>query len=171
MPSCKHFNINFWHENCSILIHISLNFAITIDTSWTLVQVIAWARIGDKQLLELNMAKFAYAYMYHPALVSSWNMCEHSVALSWNISRRLFLIVGIYFGTPDVLFGMTLYRWRRWCWRWWCVDGHDKRLTSEPLPVQMQIGKEHLSSSTHVVYKFIYQMCWYFLPEMNDRAD
>ena len=75
-------------------------------------------------------------------------------------------ISGIYFGTPDVLFGMTLYkwyRWWRWCWRRWGADGHDKRLTSEPFPVQMQIGKEHLSLSTLVGYKFIHQMCWYFL--------
>ena len=49
------FSNQFLYENCSILIHISLNFTLPIDNTWTLVQIVARAIMGDKQLSELMM--------------------------------------------------------------------------------------------------------------------
>ena len=57
----------FMNETFRILIRISLNFIPRgpIDSKWTLVQVIAWRRIGDKPLPEPKLIQFTDAYMRH----------------------------------------------------------------------------------------------------------
>ena len=51
-----------FNENDRIPIRISLKF-IPIDNKPALVQVIAWRRIGDKQLPEPTMTQFTGAYI------------------------------------------------------------------------------------------------------------
>ena len=55
------------NEIICILIRISLKFVPTvpIDNKWTLVQVMAWRRTGDKPLSELMLTQFADVYMRH----------------------------------------------------------------------------------------------------------
>ena len=57
----------FLNENDIIQIQISLNFVprSPIDNKPSLVQVMAWRRIGDKPLPEPMMAQFIDAYMRH----------------------------------------------------------------------------------------------------------
>ena len=62
----------FVNQNISIPIKISLNFVPKgpIDNKSSLVQVMAWRRIGDKPLHEPMMTKFNDTYMCHPASMS-----------------------------------------------------------------------------------------------------
>ena len=55
----------FLNENFLILIQISLQFVRKgpIDNKWTLVQVMARRRIGDKPLSEPMLTQFTDAYM------------------------------------------------------------------------------------------------------------
>ena len=50
-----------------ILIRFSLKFVPKgpIDNKWALVQVMAWGRIGEKQLPESLLIQFTDAYMGH----------------------------------------------------------------------------------------------------------
>ena len=68
----RHFTDNifkciFLNGMICILIWISLQFVPTgpIDNKWTLVQVMAWRRTGDKPIPELMLTQFANAYMLH----------------------------------------------------------------------------------------------------------
>ena len=63
------FKCNFVNENASVSINIPLNFVLKgpIDNKWSLVQVMAWRRTGDKPLHEPMMTQFNDAYMRHPA--------------------------------------------------------------------------------------------------------
>ena len=66
------FKFNFVNENVSISLKIPLNFFPKgpIDNKWSLVQVMAWCRTGDKPLHEPIMSQFNDAYMHHTALMS-----------------------------------------------------------------------------------------------------
>ena len=55
------FKCNFLNEKFGILIRIDG----PIDNKWTLVQVMAWRRIGDKSLPEPMLIQFTYASMRH----------------------------------------------------------------------------------------------------------
>ena len=61
------FKCIFLNENDRIQIQISLKFIprSPIDNKPTLVQVMAWRRIGDWPLPELMMTQFTDAYMQH----------------------------------------------------------------------------------------------------------
>ena len=61
------FKCIFLNENDRILIQISLKFVprSPFDNKPSLVQVMAWSRIGDKPLPEPMMAQFIDAYMRH----------------------------------------------------------------------------------------------------------
>ena len=63
------FKYKFVNENVLISIKISLNFVpkCPIDNKCSLVQVMAWHRIGDKSLHKPMMTQFSDAYMHHPA--------------------------------------------------------------------------------------------------------
>ena len=54
-------------ENVSIAVMISLKFVpkVWIDNIPTLVQIMAWRRIGDKPLSEPMVTQFTDAYMRH----------------------------------------------------------------------------------------------------------
>ena len=61
------FEYIFKNENDRIPIWISLKFVprSPIDNKPTLVQVMAWRRIGDKPLSEPMLTRFTDAYMWH----------------------------------------------------------------------------------------------------------
>ena len=68
----RHFTENilkriFMNKNLCILIQISLKFVPKgpIDNKATLVQVMAWRRIGDTPLPETMLTHFTDAYMLH----------------------------------------------------------------------------------------------------------
>ena len=68
-----HFKSIVQHENCSILIKISLKVVLRgpIKDMPALVYMVAWCRTGtgDKPLSEAKMPKFSNAYMWHPTSV------------------------------------------------------------------------------------------------------
>ena len=61
------FKCIFLDENDVISIKKSLKFVLrrSTDNKPSLVQVMAWHRIGDKPLPEPMMAQFTDAYMWH----------------------------------------------------------------------------------------------------------
>ena len=61
------FKCIFLNEDYKIPIQISLKFVPMdpIDNRPALVQVMAWSRIGDKQLSEPMLTQFIDAYMRH----------------------------------------------------------------------------------------------------------
>ena len=61
------FRCIFVSEKSCILMKISLKFVskCPIDNKWTLLQVMAWRRIGDKPFPELMLTQFNDAYMWH----------------------------------------------------------------------------------------------------------
>ena len=61
------FKCIFFDEKFCILIRISRKFVPQgpIDIKWALVQVMAWRRIGDKQLPEPMLIQFTDVYMRH----------------------------------------------------------------------------------------------------------
>ena len=61
------FKCIFLNENFCILIRTSLKFVPMgpISNKWTLVQVMAWHRIGDKPLPESMLIQFTNAYIWH----------------------------------------------------------------------------------------------------------
>ena len=56
-----------WMKKFCTVIWISLKLVpkVPIDNKWTLVQVMAWRRTGDKPLSEPMFTQFTDAYMQH----------------------------------------------------------------------------------------------------------
>ena len=59
------FKRNFWNETVRISIQNSFVPNDLIDNKATLVQVMAWCRIGDKPLSEPILTRFTDAHMRH----------------------------------------------------------------------------------------------------------
>ena len=87
----RHFQMRFHEWKKCISIRISLKFVPrgSIDNMWTLVQVMAWRRIGDKPLPESMPIQFTDAYMRHKGGNKLSLKSSNCDTLSDEIVRRL----------------------------------------------------------------------------------
>ena len=107
------FKMHFFNENLRILIHISLKFVSKspINNIPSLVQIMAWRRIGDKPLFEPMMPSLAmHICVTLPQWVNNFNSLSPE-PVELYVSCYLFVFIGwkLKSHSGQIVFGVSVW--------------------------------------------------------------